>query len=173
MCWGSRGARLQMRSRKPFAKKAKELHPDRNADNPNAETQFKEANEAYDVLKDADKKAPRSTAQNPAAMPPKAANHAPLSPGQNLQANPPGAALATSPQVGQSHLANPAANQRRARVRNPRQGQSTPMPATLRNALSRPKAATPRPGANPNPGAHDLRPPLGQQFAGVQHPVWI
>ena len=43
--------------KKGFRTKAKELHPDRNADNPNAEAQFKEANEAYDVLKDADKKA--------------------------------------------------------------------------------------------------------------------
>ncbi|GAA6176069.1 molecular chaperone DnaJ [Sulfitobacter pacificus] len=43
--------------KKGFRKKAKELHPDRNSDNPNAEAQFKEANEAYDVLKAPDKKA--------------------------------------------------------------------------------------------------------------------
>lgn len=40
-----------------FRKKAMQYHPDRNPDNPEAEAKFKELNEAYGILSDADKRA--------------------------------------------------------------------------------------------------------------------
>lgn len=43
--------------KKAFRKKAMELHPDRNQHDPKSEARFKEVNEAYDVLKDEQRKA--------------------------------------------------------------------------------------------------------------------
>lgn len=43
--------------KKAYRKKAMQYHPDRNTDDPEAEKKFKEAAEAFDVLKDADKRA--------------------------------------------------------------------------------------------------------------------
>ena len=43
--------------KKAYRKKAKQYHPDLNQGDKTAESKFKEANEAYEVLSDADKKA--------------------------------------------------------------------------------------------------------------------
>ncbi len=43
--------------KRSYRRLAMQFHPDRNPDNPDAETKFKEAAEAYDVLRDPDKRA--------------------------------------------------------------------------------------------------------------------
>lgn len=43
--------------KKAYRKLAKELHPDRNKDNPQAAQRFSEVTQAYDILSDADKRA--------------------------------------------------------------------------------------------------------------------
>jgi len=42
--------------KKAYRKKAMQFHPDKNPDNPEAESKFKEAAEAYDILSDSNKK---------------------------------------------------------------------------------------------------------------------
>lgn len=43
--------------KKAYRKLAKELHPDRNTDNPKAAEKFSQATSAYDLLSDKDKRA--------------------------------------------------------------------------------------------------------------------
>ena len=42
--------------KKAYRKNAKELHPDKNKDDPNADAKFKDLGAAYEVLSDTDKR---------------------------------------------------------------------------------------------------------------------
>ena len=55
-CWTSRGTPTRPTIKKSFRRLARELHPDVNAHDPEAEEKFKEAAEAYEVLSDAERR---------------------------------------------------------------------------------------------------------------------
>ena len=55
-CWGSSRDADEATIKKSFRRLARELHPDVNAHDPEAEEKFKEAAEAYEVLSDAERR---------------------------------------------------------------------------------------------------------------------
>ena len=57
-CSASAATPTRREIKKAFRRLARELHPDVNADDPEAEEKFKEAAEAYEVLSDAERRAP-------------------------------------------------------------------------------------------------------------------